>query len=270
MQFRRVMAAFLPAGAAAALAILPTGAFAGTGSVPHYAAGHVAKAVAGRVIPGTASPLAYRYEGKLNDNKRASGAVLDCQQPGSSPNCYTPQELAAAYDVPSRLTGAGKTIVIIDAFGDPTIAQDLAVEDTAFGLPTAKLNIIYPGGRPVFDPTNADESNWSAEIALDVESSHAIAPADTIDLVIAKSADQVGRAAGGGPAGDKRGRDQPHRVAAERRLRVRDRVERRVRREQRRLQHRLPAPGLPGGVCARIRRGVPDVEHLISALRVMR
>jgi subtilase family serine protease len=187
MRFGRVMAAFLSAGAAAALAILPVGAFAGTGSAPHYAAGHVVRAVAGRVIPADASPLAYRYEGKLNGKKRASGALLDCQQPGSAPNCYTPQELAAAYDIPSRLTGAGKTIVIIDAFGDPTIAQDLAVEDTAFGLPTANLNIIYPSGKPVFDPTNADETSWSAEIALDVESSHAIAPAATIDLVIAKS-----------------------------------------------------------------------------------
>ena len=187
MRFGRAMAAFLSVGAAAALAIVPAGAFAGTGAARHYAAGHVVRAVAGRVIPADSSPLAYRYEGRLNGDKRASGALLGCQQPGSAPNCYTPHELAAAYDIPSRLTGAGKTIVIIDAFGDPTIAQDLAVEDTAFGLPTAKLNIIYPGGKPVFDPTNADQSSWSAEIALDVESSHAIAPAATIDLVIAKS-----------------------------------------------------------------------------------
>jgi subtilase family serine protease len=188
MRFRRVMAAFLPAGVAAAVAVLvPMGAFAGTKAAPHYAAGHIAKAAAGRVIPADASPLAYRYAGKLNGKKRASGAPLACQQPGASPSCYTPRELATAYDVPSGLTGAGKTIVIIDAFGDPMIAADLAFEDTAFGLPTANLNIIYPNGKPVFDPTNSDEINWSGEIALDVESSHAIAPAAAIDLVIAKS-----------------------------------------------------------------------------------
>jgi subtilase family serine protease len=187
MRFRRVIAALLPAGVAAAVAILPAGAFARTGSAAHYAAGRIAKAAAGRVIPADSSPLAYRYAGKLSGKKRASGALLDCQQPGASPSCYTPQELATAYDIPSRLTGAGKTIVILDAFGDPMIARDLAVEDTAFGLPTANLNIMYPDGKPVFDPTNTDEINWSGEIALDVESSHAIAPAATIDLVIAKS-----------------------------------------------------------------------------------
>ncbi len=65
--------------------------------------------------------------------------------------------------------------------------QDLAVEDTVFGLPPATVNIFYPSGQPVIDPTNADEQSWSGEIALDVESSHAMAPAATIDLVIAKS-----------------------------------------------------------------------------------
>ncbi len=55
------------------------------------------------------------------------------------------------------------------------------------GCPAANLNVIYPNGQPAFDPTNADEVNWSGEIALDVESAHAIAPAAKIDLVIAKS-----------------------------------------------------------------------------------
>jgi len=188
MRFRRVMAALVPAGAAAAFAILPTGAFAaGTGSAPNYAAGRVPTAVAGRVFPAVSSPLAYRYAGKLSGKKPATGALLDCQQPGAMPNCYTPQELATAYDIPPRLTGAGRTIVIIDAFGDPTVRQDLAVEDTGFGLPAAKLNIIYPNGKPAFNPSSNDEVNWSAEIALDVESSHAVAPGATIDLVIAKS-----------------------------------------------------------------------------------
>ena len=88
---------------------------------------------------------------------------------------------------PAKLTGAGQTIVIIDAFGDPTLTQDLGVEDSTFGLPAANLSVIYPDGQPAFDPTNADEVNWSGEIALDVESAHAIAPAAKIDLVVAKS-----------------------------------------------------------------------------------
>jgi subtilase family serine protease len=39
----------------------------------------------------------------------------------------------------------------------------------------------------VFDPTNEDEVDWSAEISLDVQWAHTIAPGATIDLVVAKS-----------------------------------------------------------------------------------
>jgi subtilase family serine protease len=123
------------------------------------------------------------------DGTRAtsSGYLFTCQQPGSVPNCYTPQELATSYDIPKKLTGAGQTIVLIDAFGDPTVTQDLAVEDHTFGLPGANLSVIYPNGKPAFNGSNADEVNWSGEIALDVESAHAVAPAAKIDLVIAKN-----------------------------------------------------------------------------------
>src|SRR5437899_329555 len=77
--------------------------------------------------------------------------------------------------------------MIIDAYGNPTLADDLNVFDTVFGLPAAKLNVIYPNGQPVFDPTNPLHVGWSGEISLDVESAHAVAPEATIDLVIAPS-----------------------------------------------------------------------------------
>jgi subtilase family serine protease len=175
MRFRHVLAALVPAGAASALAIMPVGASAAVASTD---TGTVS---AGHVAPGTDSPLAYRFEGK------ADAAQFACQQPGASPSCYTPPELARAYDIPAKLTGAGQTIVIIDAFGDPTVTQDLNVEDTTFGLPAAKLSVLYPNGKPAFDATDANQVNWSGEIALDVESAHAVAPAARIDLVVAKS-----------------------------------------------------------------------------------
>ncbi len=177
MRFRHVMAALVPVGAASALAILPIGA---------STVAHAAQA-AGHVSPAVSSPLAYKFIGKAGSQSASAGFLFTCQEPGAALNCYTPQELATAYDIPSKLTGAGQTIVIIDAFGDPTLTQDLGVEDSTFGLPAANLSVIYPDGQPAFDPTNADEVNWSGEIALDVESSHAIAPAAKIDLVVAKS-----------------------------------------------------------------------------------
>src|ERR1700761_2052979 len=179
MRFRRVAAALIPVGAASALALAPVASAAVAGP-------HAATATAGPVTPAVKAPLAYRYIGKAS-SASSSSYMFSCQEPGAALNCYTPQELATAYDIPSKLTGAGQTIVIIDAFGDPTLTQDLGVEDTTFGLPAANLDVIYPNGQPAFDPTNADEVNWTGEISLDVESAHAIAPAAKIDLVIAKS-----------------------------------------------------------------------------------
>ena len=54
------------------------------------------------------------------------------------------------------------------------------------GLPATSLNVIYPDGPPLpTDPNNA--FGWAAETTLDVSWAHAIAPAATIDLVVAKS-----------------------------------------------------------------------------------
>lgn len=181
MRLRHVMTALAPVGAASVLAVLPIAA-----NAPTVAANAPMTAI-GRVAPGVSAPLAYAYVGKAGSASVGPGYLFSCQEPGAALNCYTPQELATAYDIPGKLTGAGQTIVVIDAFGDPTISADLATEDTTFGLPVANLSVIYPDGQPAFDPSNADEVNWTGEIALDVESAHAVAPAAKIDLVIAKS-----------------------------------------------------------------------------------
>jgi subtilase family serine protease len=102
--------------------------------------------------------------------------------------CYTPSEIRKAYDVPSTLTGAGQTIVIVDAYGSPTIRQDLHTFDQAMGLSDPTLNVIFPGGSPTYNPLqNHSEFLWAFETSLDVEWSHAIAPGATIDLVVASN-----------------------------------------------------------------------------------
>lgn len=113
------------------------------------------------------------------------GVVFSCQLISSPIYCYAPKQIQAAYgfnQLYSRgLTGKGRTIVIVDAFSDPYIASDLATFDSTFGIaaPPA-FNIIYPDGPGPYD------AGWSDEITLDVEWAHAIAPAATIDLVLAK------------------------------------------------------------------------------------
>jgi subtilase family serine protease len=101
--------------------------------------------------------------------------------------CYTPSELRKGYNVPASATGAGQTIVIVDAYGSPTIRQDLAVYDSEFGLPAPPaFNIIYPMGSPVYNPLQThNETSWAEETSLDVEQAHGLAPAATIDLVVA-------------------------------------------------------------------------------------
>jgi subtilase family serine protease len=114
--------------------------------------------------------------------------VFRCQSASAAVGCYGPAQIRRAYNIPGNLTGAGKTIVIIDAFGNPDIASDLANFDSTFGLPPANLNIIcITGTCPTFNPNSAAEVSWAGEIALDTQWAHADAPGATIDLVISHS-----------------------------------------------------------------------------------
>src|SRR3954447_19446831 len=99
----------------------------------------------------------------------------------SSIRCYSPAQLARAYDLEplwrEGWTGAGRTIAIVDSFGSPTIREDLHAFDAAFGYPDPKLTIVQPAGRvPRFDPANSDHVGWAGETTLDVEWAHAMAP----------------------------------------------------------------------------------------------
>jgi subtilase family serine protease len=100
--------------------------------------------------------------------------------------CYDPTQIRNAYDVPGSLTGAGQTIVIVDAYGDPTIEDDLAAFDGLFGLPAPPSFTIYHGSNTqTAGPHGA--ADWALETALDVEWAHAIAPGANIVLAEAPS-----------------------------------------------------------------------------------
>jgi subtilase family serine protease len=103
--------------------------------------------------------------------------------------CYVPAQVQTAYDEQplfnAGITGAGQTIVIVDAFGSPTIQADLATFDATFNLPAPpSFKIIQPAGKvPAWDPNNADMTGWGGETTLDVEWSHSMAPGANILLV---------------------------------------------------------------------------------------
>ena len=102
-------------------------------------------------------------------------------------DCYVPDQIEAAYNLPALydrgITGKGQTIVVVDAFGSPTIADDLLQFDQYLGLGTPPLRIVKVGHVPTFDSGNADMIGWAGETTLDVEYAHAGAPDAKIVLV---------------------------------------------------------------------------------------
>src|SRR5262249_24791332 len=106
--------------------------------------------------------------------------------------CYQPFQLQKAYDLAPLfgrgIDGRGRTIVIVDSFGSPTIADDLKTFDQTFGLPDPpSFRVIQPAGAvPAFpqDPFGVgDRLGWAGETTLDVEWAHVIAPGARILLV---------------------------------------------------------------------------------------
>ena len=130
--------------------------------------------------------------------------------------CFTPQSMTAAYNYGplygGGFNGTGKTIAVIDSFGSPTIASDLNVFSTAFGLPhmCGETGVTCTAGMPTFQtlqvqgspaplpqpPNNGtgqeDRFAWAVEVSLDVEWAHATAPGANIILVTTPTAETLG------------------------------------------------------------------------------
>jgi len=131
--------------------------------------------------------------------------------------CFAPQAIQAAYHVgplyDSGFDGSGSTIAIVDSYGSDTMAHDLNVFDTAFGIAPlcGEEGVTCTPGMPWFkelaiqgspatkappssarNPGQEDKSAWALEVALDVEVSHAIAPGANILLVHTPTAETLG------------------------------------------------------------------------------
>lgn len=105
------------------------------------------------------------------------GFVASAGTPGCNPNSVT-----------ANPAGGSKTIAIVDAYDDPTAANDLAAFSTQFGLPAPNFQVVYATGtKPPQDITGG----WEGEESLDIEWSHAMAPNADIILVEAKSNSNV-------------------------------------------------------------------------------
>jgi len=115
--------------------------------------------------------------------------------------------LKKAYDFPPTsghfgVDGTGSTIVIVDAFGSPTIQSDLDTYDATFGLPATTVTILcgptWTGSatdncpvKTVSDLSTAPNAalcgavGWAEETTLDVTMAHSLAPGAHIVLLVA-------------------------------------------------------------------------------------
>jgi subtilase family serine protease len=101
--------------------------------------------------------------------------------------CYDPAQIRQAYNIPSTYDGSGQTIIVVDAYGDPTIEADLALFDQFFGLPAPPSFTVYRASATQTAGPH-DAASWAHETALDVEWAHAIAPKANLVLIEAPSA----------------------------------------------------------------------------------
>jgi subtilase family serine protease len=108
---------------------------------------------------------------------------------------YTPAQLQQIYGLTGAykqgLNGKGQTIVLLEAYGYPTILADANAFSKLTGLPqlnSSNFSIVYPEGKPV-DPDAGVLTGWDVEIALDVQWSHSLAPGAKIIVVAAAGQD---------------------------------------------------------------------------------
>jgi hypothetical protein len=142
---------------------------------PHVAHRGAAGPISESVARATVTGRGREFDSPANGQ---TGVYL---APSTSP--LTPAQVRHAYGIDQlRQDGTGQKIAIIDAYDDPTIANDVATFSRRYGLPQADLTKVVPtSGTPRYD------AGWAVEIALDVEWAHAIAPKASLLLVEARS-----------------------------------------------------------------------------------
>jgi subtilase family serine protease len=198
-QLRRTArsATFLAVCGAAAIAVGPAGAAAqaAAGSVP---------------VP---VPAVSDYQ--LLASSTTPPAESACYAIGR--RCFTPTSMQNSYNLPPLYAagneGQGMTIAIIDSFGNPNMASDLANFDTQMGLPhmcgepgaacgagiPTFQHVFWNGKTQVKSPPPGSHGTgqqnrdaWTLETALDVEWAHAMAPLANILNVTTNPAETQG------------------------------------------------------------------------------
>ncbi len=133
----------------------------------------------------------------------AYGAPITNTTPGTLWPCgYQPSDLYTAYNLnslySSGLNGRDQTVVIVDAYGSPTITPDATTFSDFYGLAALNLTIYQLGESCAASSgtTPALCQGWATETSLDVETAHSVAPGASIALVeaVSENNDDLGAA----------------------------------------------------------------------------
>jgi prepilin-type N-terminal cleavage/methylation domain-containing protein len=115
---------------------------------------------------------------------------------------YGPVQIHTAYNLPCTPGGLVQSvcpqptsfgpqiIAIVDAYNDPTVADDLQTYSQAYGLPTCTVangcfTVVNQSGQT--SPLPQTDANWALEESLDVQMAHAVCQTCKILLVEAQS-----------------------------------------------------------------------------------
>jgi subtilase family serine protease len=181
----------------------------------------VALAMAGHASGSTTPTTTGAIVPAVSDYQQINGSEVpptqaQCASVGR--RCFNPHSTRSAYNLGGLIAagndGRGKTIAVVDSYGSDTMAHDLAVYDKAWGLPkmcgeegyttncaagAPKFSVLHVQGSPATKapPSNngtgqEDKSAWALEVALDVETAHAMAPGANILLVATPTAETLG------------------------------------------------------------------------------
>jgi subtilase family serine protease len=179
---RKLLVLVVPALAVAVALAASGSAFAAGGDAPRRDGGHGVWFTRVCAIPGAALG--------------ACGAQVVTNSGGSplaggspAPTALGPAQFHSAYGLPTTAPTT-QTIAIVDAFDHPNIESDLATFSSFYGLPQCTtvngcFRKVNQAGGTSYPATN---SGWALEIALDVETAHAICQNCKILLVEASSA----------------------------------------------------------------------------------
>ena len=178
---KRLVAALLGAGALAVTALTAgvQGAEAASPRLTHIAGLHAQRACAAKPAAGFATCFA---KGLMNKK----GVIPYATAPLST--AMRPDQIQAAYGLTGLNAAPGTTVAIVDAYGYPNLARDLATYRSYYGLPACGsgcLTVVDQNGGSNLPRFNL---GWAQEQSLDVDAVSAACPSCHILVVQTRSA----------------------------------------------------------------------------------